>query len=71
MPFLMENAMKKPVVDMGTCTLCGGCVEVCPQVFSVNEFDHIAVAELASYPEKEVNEAIMYCPEDSISWEDD
>ena len=55
---------------MGACTLCGGCIEVCPQVFSENDFGHIAVADLDSYPEDEVNEAIKYCPEDCITWEE-
>ena len=62
--------MQRPVVDMGACTLCGGCIEVCPQVFSENDFGHIEVADLDSYPEDEVNEAIKYCPEDCITWEE-
>lgn len=64
--------MKKPVVDIGPCTLCMGCVDVCPEVFSLNEETHyIQVADLPSYPEKEVAEAIKYCPEDCISWEEE
>ena len=62
--------MPRPVVDMAACTLCGGCIEVCPQVFSENEFGHIEVADLDVYPEEEVNEAIKYCPEDCIAWEE-
>lgn len=63
--------MRRPVVDMGVCTLCMGCVEVCPDVFSQNDAGYIAVADLAVYPESSVNEAIKYCPEDAIAWEDD
>ena len=62
--------MKVPVVDIGTCTLCMGCVEVCPQVFVQNDAGYIQVNEMDVYPETEVDEAIKYCPEDSISWED-
>lgn len=63
--------MKIPVVDIGDCTLCMGCVEVCPQVFSLNEAaGYITVADLDSYPEACVQEAIKYCPEDVITWED-
>ena len=62
--------MRKPVVDMAACTLCGGCIEVCPEAFSENEFGKITVAELKNYPEEEVNEAIKYCPEDCIVWEE-
>jgi ferredoxin len=61
--------MRIPVVDIGTCTLCGGCLEVCPEVFSLNEAGFIQVADLDLYPETEVAEAIMYCPEDCITWE--
>lgn len=64
--------MKKPVVDIGLCTLCMGCVDVCPDVFSLNEdTGYIQVADLPSYPEKAVAEAIKYCPEDCISWENE
>lgn len=63
--------MRRPVVDMGVCTLCMGCVEVCPDVFSQNDAGYIAVADLTVYPESSVNEAIKYCPEDAIAWEDD
>lgn len=56
---------------MGVCTLCMGCVEVCPDVFSQNDAGYIAVADLTVYPESSVNEAIKYCPEDAIAWEDD
>ncbi len=63
--------MKKPVVDMADCNLCGGCIEVCPEVFSENEFGHIEVADRDTYPEEGVNEAIKYCPENCISWEDE
>lgn len=63
--------MKRPAVDMGLCTLCMGCVEVCPEVFSQNDAGYIAVADLAVYPASLVDEAIKYCPEDAIVWEDE
>jgi len=64
--------MKRPVVDIGACTLCMGCVEVCPAVFRLNEdTGFIEVLELADYPEDQVEEAIKYCPEDAIAWEED
>jgi len=62
----------RPAVDMGLCTLCMGCVGVCPQVFSFNEATGlIVVADLPDYPRELVDEAIKYCPEDAISWEND
>ena len=47
-----------------------GCVAVCPEVFRENGSGYIEVIELDTYPEECVNEAIKYCPEDCISWEE-
>jgi ferredoxin len=47
-----------------------GCVEVCPEVFVQNDAGYIDVIELAVYPEAAVDEAIKYCPEDCIDWEE-
>jgi ferredoxin len=61
--------MKYPVVDIVACTLCMGCVEVCPEVFRLNEdLGHIEANDLDIYPQDLVNEAIKYCPEDAIEW---
>jgi len=62
--------MKIPVVDIGACTLCMGCVEVCPEVFQLNDAGFIEVIEQKTYPETAVDEAIKYCPEDCIGWEE-
>ena len=62
--------MRIPTVDIGACTLCMGCVEVCPEVFQLNDAGFIEVLELPVYPQEAVNEAIKYCPEDCIDWED-
>jgi ferredoxin len=60
--------MKVPDIDIGACTLCMGCVESCPEVFRYNDAGYIEIVELHEYPEKEVDDAIMFCPEDCISW---
>jgi ferredoxin len=63
--------MTKPAVDIGACSLCMGCVEVCPQVFRLNEAaGYIEVIERADYPADCVEEAMKYCPEDVITWEE-
>lgn len=62
--------MRKPVVDIGQCTLCEGCIEACPLVFRLNETGFIEVTELSDYFDRCVEEAIKYCPEDCISWEE-
>jgi ferredoxin len=66
-----SGGVKRPVVDMADCTLCMGCVAVCPEVFSLNEAGYIAVADLPAYPTALVDEAIKYCPEDAIHWEEE
>lgn len=64
--------MKRPVIDIGPCTLCMGCAEVCPQVFKYSEdAGYMQVVELGTYPVDLVDEAIKYCPEDCIAWEQD
>jgi len=62
--------MKVPAVDLSRCSLCGACIAVCPSAFRLNEAGYIEVIERISYPEIEVDEAIKYCPEDCIYWED-
>jgi ferredoxin len=61
--------VKIPVVDVVACTLCMGCVEVCPEVFRLNEdLGLIKVIDMDAYPLDLVDEAIKYCPEDAIEW---
>jgi ferredoxin len=60
--------MKTPVVELSDCIGCGVCVEVCPQVFRMNDAGYIEVAELSVYPEAEVDEAVRNCPAGCISW---
>ncbi|MCK5437219.1 MAG: ferredoxin [Desulfobulbaceae bacterium] len=62
--------MKIPAIDLGTCTECEGCIEVCPSVFRKNPATgYIEVVDLENYPKEEVDEAIKNCPADSIHWE--
>jgi ferredoxin len=62
--------MKVPVLDIGVCTLCMGCVEICPDVFLENEAGFIQVVDMDDYPQAAVDEAIKYCPVDCIGWEE-
>jgi ferredoxin len=60
-----------PVIDLGRCSHCGGCIEIAPEVFRFNtETGLIEVIELQEYPADKVDEAIAYCPEDCIAWEE-
>lgn len=62
--------MKVPSVDLSECTICGTCVEVCPEVFRIADAGYVEVIELSVYPQEAVDQAIMYCPEDCIFWEE-
>ncbi|MDJ0784807.1 MAG: ferredoxin [Desulfosarcinaceae bacterium] len=62
--------MRVPYVDIGLCTMCMGCVELAPDVFHANDMGQIAVLPMDRYPEAAVDEAIKYCPEDAIMWEE-
>jgi len=62
---------KQPVVDTSRCNLCGGCMELCPEVFRLNENScYVEVLELDTYPAEAVDEAINDCPQDCIEWEE-
>jgi len=63
--------MRKPDIDIGACTLCMGCVEICPEVFRYNDAGYIEIEDRPDYSEKEVDEVIMLCPEDCISWHEE
>ena len=60
--------MKRPDIDIGDCTLCMGCIELCPEAFQYNDAGYIEIIELQDYPEKEIDDVIMLCPGDCISW---
>ncbi len=60
-----------PMIDLGRCSACLGCIAVCPAVFRLNAAaGYVEVIELAQYPADLVDEAIKLCPEDCIAWEE-
>ena len=58
--------MKKPVVELSDCILCGVCEDICPEVFRLNDAGFIEIVESAEYPQKSVDEAIKNCPLDYL-----
>ncbi|OIP50052.1 MAG: ferredoxin [Deltaproteobacteria bacterium CG_4_10_14_3_um_filter_60_8] len=60
-----------PTIDLGRCSACLGCIEVCPAVFRRNPAGgYVEVNDLEQYPADLVDEAIKLCPEGCIAWEE-
>lgn len=58
------------VLDQGYCTGCGGCVELCPEVFAMDELTEKAGVILSEGGDKKcIEEAMAMCPGDCIFWE--
>ncbi len=55
------------IIDTYICNSCGSCVEICPEVFGMDDMTEKAVI-ISDSPEisDAVNEAIAYCPEKCI-----
>ena len=61
----------KAIVDADLCTVCGTCVDVCPEVFQLGE----TIAEVRTDPvpveyEETCREACDACPVDAIAIEE-
>jgi len=64
--------MMKPVyIDEEECIGCGSCVEICPEVFAMNEGTEKAeVIKPEGGPEDLIQEAMDTCPVSCIHLED-
>ncbi len=63
---------KRLVIDADECVACGTCVEICPEVFEMEDgADTAVVIKENGGPEDLIQEAIDTCPVQCISWEED
>jgi ferredoxin len=62
--------MRRPVVELSECILCGICTDLCPLVFRMNHAGYVEVVELDEYPDEDVNEVIKHCINNCIKWDE-
>ena len=62
---------KRVYIDEDECIGCGTCVEICEEVFNLNEETEKAeVIKPEDGPEDLIQEAIDSCPVECIHWEE-
>jgi ferredoxin len=65
-----ENMSKTVFIDEPECIGCASCVEICPEVFQMQEGDEKAkVIKPEGGPEDLIQEAMDTCPVSCIHWE--
>ena len=62
---------KKVVIEAEECVACGTCVEICPEVFKMDDGDDVAEVIMdTGGPEDLIQEAMDSCPVQCIQWEE-
>ena len=62
---------KKVLLDQDECVACGTCVEICPEVFKMDEEnDTVEIILETGGPEDLIQESIDSCPVQCISLEE-
>jgi ferredoxin len=60
-----------PVIETEDCVGCGSCVEICPEVFVLNDsLEKAQVINPEGCSAGKIEEAIEICPVHCIHWED-
>ena len=66
-----KTTAKRVVIEKSECTACGTCVEICPEVFALEDGAEAAtIIQPTGGPEDSIQEAIDSCPTSCISWEE-
>lgn len=62
--------MPKAYVDQDECISCESCVEICPEVFFMNDDNKSEVKPSSDGTEECIQEAMDTCPVECIHWKD-
>lgn len=63
---------KTVYVDQDECIACESCVEICPDVFAMDDDAETAyVKNTEGAPEEDIQEAVDACPVQCIHWKDE
>ena len=66
----MSDQEQEIILDLGPCTGCTGCHELCPKIFGWDEnTDRPCLKRTTATPE-EIRDAMAACPGDCIELED-
>ncbi len=62
---------KRIIIDADECVACESCVEICPEVFQLEEgADVVIIIKETGGPEDLIQEAIDTCPVQCLAWEE-
>lgn len=64
---LLQSWIRAPYVNQN-CIWCSACVAICPDVYDLNDDWLSVVKELQTYENLWVDDSIMACPVNAISW---
>ena len=66
------SPVKVPYIVYSECIACGSCVEICPEVFRLDDREGYAIViNQAGAPPEQIQEAMDNCPTQCIHWEED
>ncbi len=62
-------AKKTIIIDVYECNGCGACVEICPEVFAMDDWEKATLLDPDAEVTEKVEEAAAYCAQKCISFE--
>jgi len=60
---------KSILIDVYECNGCGSCVEICPEVFVLDDNEKATLLDSEAEITEKVEEAAAYCPQKCILFE--